>query len=329
MADQRNSSQFQAINLMGARLRWQGGLKQQERMIKDKRWTFDRAVKYSYQAAKIARAESEDLTQAPALINPNKNKPDYDEKILSVGFEYNYKPGDVFDWMNTGTRWLILLRELTELAYFRGEIRRCRYYIKWLDEKQQEHKIYCAVRGPVETKINYLQKNGVSVDVPNHSLFIYMTKTEDTLKFFRRYSKFYLGDTDIGDKKTCYRVEATDTISMPGVLSINAVEYYANETEDDIENDLVKGLVVAPIDPNEGKTADIQGETFIKPKMTYTYRYTGNESVGPWQVESKAPIEYTIEGRTLTLKWPLSYSGQFVIKFGEHAEKTVVVESLF
>jgi hypothetical protein len=25
----------------------------------------------------------------------------------------------------------------------------------------------------------------------------------------------------------------------------------------------------------------------------------------------------------------LSYSGQFVIKFGEHAEKTVVVESLF
>jgi hypothetical protein len=37
------------------------------------------------------------LTQAPALINPNKNKPDYDEKILSVGFEYGYKPGDVFD----------------------------------------------------------------------------------------------------------------------------------------------------------------------------------------------------------------------------------------
>ena len=44
---------------------------------------------------------------------------------------------------------------------------------------------------------------------------------------------------------------------MPGDLSINAVEYYANETEDDIENDLVKGLVVAPIDPNEGKTPDI------------------------------------------------------------------------
>jgi hypothetical protein len=30
-----------------------------------------------------------------------------------------------------------------------------------------------------------------------------MTKTEETLKFFRRYSKFYLGATEIGDKKTC------------------------------------------------------------------------------------------------------------------------------
>lgn len=323
----KSSSQFQAINLMSARLNWQGGAKQQDRMIKDKRWTFDRAVKYSYQAAEISKTESEDLTKAPALMNSNKNKPDYDEKILSVGFEYDYKPGDVFDWVNTGTRWLILLRELTELAYFRGEVRRCNYYIKWLDENQQEHKIYCAVRGPVETKINYLQKGGVSVDTPNHSLFIYMTKTEDTLKFFRRYSKFYLGNIDIGDKNTCWRVEATDTISMPGVLSINAVEYFANETED--TDEIAGGLIVQPVDPNEGKTELIQGETFIRPKMTYTYKYTGGESVGPWTVDSRAPIDYTIKGRTITLKWPLSYSGQFVIRFGDHAEKTIVVESLF
>lgn len=329
MTEQRSGSQFQAINLMGARLHYQGGQKQQDRMIKDKRWTLDRAVKYSYQAAKISRVESEDLTQAPALINPDKNKPDYDDKILSVGFEYNYKPGDIFDWVNTGTRWIILLQELTELAYFRAEIRRCRYYIKWLDDEKQEHKIFCAVRGPVETKINYLQKSGISVDTPNHSLFIYMPKNEDTLRFFRRYSKFYLGGLDIGDKKTCWRVEANDTISMPGVLSINAVEYYSNETEDDVPNDLAKGLILEPVDPNDEKSDYIQGETFIKPKMTYTYKYTGNESVGPWKVEAKAPVDYRIEGRNLTLRWPLSYSGQFVIKFGEHAEKTIVVESLF
>ena len=32
-----------------------------------------------------------------------------------------------------------------------------------------------------------------------------------------------------GDSPVCWRVEATDTISMPGVLEITAYEYYINE----------------------------------------------------------------------------------------------------
>ena len=47
---------------------------------------------------------------------------------------------------------------MTELAYFRGEIRRCRYTINYKDEDGQEHMTYAAIRGPVETKINYIQK---------------------------------------------------------------------------------------------------------------------------------------------------------------------------
>jgi hypothetical protein len=40
------------------------------------------------------------------------------------------------------------------------------------------------VRGPVETKINFIQKNGISVDTPNHSLNILMPKNKDTIKYF-------------------------------------------------------------------------------------------------------------------------------------------------
>ena len=40
----------------------------------------------------------------PALINPNKLKQDYDDKIISIGYEYGFKPGDVFEWANTGTK---------------------------------------------------------------------------------------------------------------------------------------------------------------------------------------------------------------------------------
>ena len=94
-------------------------------MIADKRKSLDRALMYSYQRAFIKKlGENEEIL---ALINPNKLKQDYDDKILSVNFEYNFKPGDVFEWGNTHSYWLIYLQDLTELAYFRGSIRRCRY----------------------------------------------------------------------------------------------------------------------------------------------------------------------------------------------------------
>jgi hypothetical protein len=48
------------------------------------------------------------------------------------------------------------------------------------------------VRGPVETKINFIQKHGISVDNPNHTLNILMPKNKATLEYFKRYAKFYL-----------------------------------------------------------------------------------------------------------------------------------------
>jgi len=73
------------------------------------------------------------------------------------------------------------------------------------------------------------------VDRPNHSLHILMPKNEDTLKYFKRYSKFYLPNADMPEREICWRVEAFDSISTPGILEITAVEYYANEFEDDTE----------------------------------------------------------------------------------------------
>ena len=115
------------INEMALRLRSAGGHSQQERMIHDKRETLNRVVHYSYQAARVVREDAENRQPVRALINPNKLKQDYDDKILSVGYEYNFKPGDVFEWLGTQTHWLIYLQDLTELAYFRGDIRKCSY----------------------------------------------------------------------------------------------------------------------------------------------------------------------------------------------------------
>lgn len=314
----------EGVEHQSTRLRQAGGNRQQERMIKDKRRSLDYAVWNSYQAAEVVRTDAEDKKPVRALINPNKLKQDYDDKIISIGYEYNFKCGDVFEWLGTNTHWLIYLQDLTELAYFRGDIRKCSYEISWEDE-EGVHKTYAAIRGPVETKINYIQKHGISVDTPNHSLNILMPKNDYTMKYFKRYSKFYLQ----GDE-TCWRVEATDWISTPGILEVTAVEYYANETEDDIEDGIVGGLIEEIKDPNEGESMSIIGETFIKVKKSYQFRFDGSLAA-EWSVDKKYPVKLTIDKtdpRNITLMWDSSYCGQFKLFYGKYS-KTIVVESLF
>jgi hypothetical protein len=308
-----------------ARLTQHGGNAQQERMIRDKRRSLDHATWYSYQAAEVVKLDASDRKPVRALINPNKLKQDYDDKILSVGFEYNFKPGTVFEWLGTDTYWLVYLQDLTELAYFRGDIRKCSYEIKYVDDEGVRHSIYAAVRGPVETKINFIQKHGISVDTPNHSLSLLMPKNEHTLEYFKRYNKFYLQGDD-----TCWRVEATDWISTPGILEVVAVEYYANETEDDVEAGIVGALVPEPVDPNPDIAIGIEGETFIKVKRAYKYKFTGYES-HRWELGSKCPVKVEIDPtdpRNVTITWTQGYSGQFDLYYGDY-KKTIVVESLF
>lgn len=315
---------IQGIWEQATRFRQAGGNRQQERMIKDKRRSLDHAVWNSYQAAEVVKTDAEDRKPVRALINPNKLKADYDDKIISVGYEYNFQVGTVFEWLGTKTYWLIYLQDLTELAYFRGDIRKCTYQIAWEDE-DGFHSTYAAVRGPVETKINFIQKHGISIDTPNHSLSILMPKNEDTLNYFKRYSKFYLQGDD-----TCWRVEATDWISTPGILEVIAVEYYANESEDDIEAGIVGGLIEEIQDPNGEEVLEIEGETFIKIKTPYNYHFTGRKSE-IWTVDKKFPVELVFDKadpRNVTLTWTSGYSGQFDLCYGDY-KKTIVVESLF
>lgn len=332
-------------------LKYNGGIPQQDRMIKDKRRSLDRALKYSYQGAFIKKVDdsavpwgftpvgADETTQIRALINPNKLKPDYDDKILSVPFEHGFKAGDVFEWCNTDTKWLITSQNKTELAYFRGDIRRCNYHIRWLDHDGVEHECYAATRGPVETKINFLQKSGVSIETPNHSLNILMPKRKDVIEYFKRYSKFYLSSSLfeedpnnlLEDYEICFRVEATDWISTPGVFEMTAVEYYANDTED--RDRLVGGALLMKNQENQNNltTHTIKGPGFIKPLEEVEYKFIGIFKTGWEVVNPTLPVVMTIDEADPTIcrvKWDYARSGQFEITCSGKT-KTVVVESLF
>lgn len=341
----KNDYVIDGLNDQSLRLGLNGGYRQQERMIFDKRRSLDRALLYSYQGAnilKVSAVEEEQNTGftsiyeekseiCRALINPDKNKQDYDDKILSVHYEDNFQAGDVFEWVGTNTYWLIYLQDLTELAYFRGEIRRCSYSIDWIDEEGNKHSSYAAVRGPVETKINYIQKHGISVDKPNYSLHILMPRTDSIIKYFQRYSKFYLQGCKEVAPKVCWRVEATDWISTPGIFELTAVEYYINETEDDVKQGLVGTLIAKQTNPNTPENEIfIDGETFIKPKKTYTYKFNGLKN-NKWVVQKDRPVRYNInseDSSIIYLMWDSSYSGEFEISYGLYKKK-IVVESLF
>ena len=336
---------------MAKKLQANGGFPQQDRMIRDKRRSLDRATLYSYQGALVKKQlydfspvmdEVRKASPVRALINPNKLKQDYDDKIISVGFEHEFHTGDIFEWCNTGTYWLIYLQDLTELAYFRGDIRKCSYEIEWDDEDGKRQRTYVALRGPVETKIDYIQKHGISVDNPNYSLNLLIPKTTANLKQFKRYKKFYLQDLVDGEDNICWRVEAIDTFSTPGIIEITAVEYYANEFEDDTNAGKVGALIKKPIDPNIGTESEfvIIGDTFIKPKKEYTYCIESS-LYGQWYLSNdKLPIikeefEDELGRNSIRLKWNSSYSGQFDLWFGDETgplfdyKKTIVVESLF
>lgn len=337
---------------MAKRLMSAGGFAQQQRMIKDKRHSLDQATKYSYQAAwvrKCAATEVETkqekniLPPVRALMNPNKLKQDYDDKVISIGFEHKFNCGDVFEWCNTGTYWLIYLQDLDELAYFRGDVRRCTYQIPFMMDDEL-NVVYVANRGPVETKIDYIQKHTISVDNPNYSLNLLIPKNEKTLKFFKRYQKFYIWPEDGSVYDACWRVEAVNNISMTGVIEVNAVEYYANEFTDDRDAGLADAFKMPDpilkrkiIDKNEdnNKILNIVGETFIKPKKEYDFNLNIKNIRGTWKIEGNdVPVQIISEGindkgfATIKLKWDSTYSGQFDLVYGT-SRKTIVVESLF
>lgn len=105
------------LDNLNSRLNYRGGVKQQDRMINGKLASLKRALLYSYQAATAILADGREFR---CLINPDKLKVDYEDKIISIPFEdiclnnrdketkgkveeIGMKPGDVFTWKETDT----------------------------------------------------------------------------------------------------------------------------------------------------------------------------------------------------------------------------------
>jgi hypothetical protein len=277
-----------SLENMKLRLQYQGG-NQQERMNKDKLHSLRKALIYSYQAA---TAKLSDGREFRCLINRNKLSLDLDDKIISIPFsdiclnqdknetttdgmvEIGMKEGDVFEWKENGSHWIVFLRRLEETAYFRADIRRCRYEIT-LDNG---NKYWGYVRGPVEQQVVWAQTKGDYYNKLNYTLIMYLPQTEETLKYFHRFNKVTIAGRP-------WEVQAIDDLSTPGIIQVHLKETYSNSIETNVEQAVQDSINVDIVDEKE--ETYIHGPSEVYPYDSKIYELKNYQwKTGTWSIEN-------------------------------------------
>ena len=329
---------------MRTRMNYIGGKRQVDRMNEDKLRTLKKALLYSYQSATAILADGREFR---CLINPDMLKNQYDDKIISIPFrdvclgrmekvidEENHiekwietipqpigtttegietiglSAGDVFTWKENGSDWLVFLQRLEETAYFRAEIRRCRYEVEVNDNK---YKCYAAKTS--NTEIDWRHQQEKLWNDLDYSLQMYVTKNAETEAFFHRFTVVKVNGKP-------WEVQAVDNMSTDGIITLALKEWYSNSVQEAKDKeDKEKPL---PPEPSEDEPS-IDGDVIVYPyeKKTYTIRNAEN---GKWVIGStKAKIlQQTTE--LVTIEIVSGRSGNFELKYEREDEEDIVLK---
>ena len=314
------------LDTLNLRLNYHGG-NQEGRLIKDKQRSLNKALLYSYQAETAVLADGREFR---CLINPDKLKNDYDDKIISIPFrdiclnsdrkgktedgleDIGMKAGDVFKWKETDTYWLVYLQRLEENAYFRAEIRKCRYDVEIGESK---YKVYLC--GPAETAIIWHTKknmkgSGITWNDLNYDLTMFITKDELTEDYFHRFTKVKVSGKP-------YEVQAVDAISIEGIIEVALKEDYTNSIKDIIDNTEIQEE--KPIDKN---LPYIAGPTIVYPYDEVHFSIK-NTYGGIWEVSNNKAYIMSQTDSTVELMIKTGRSGEFDLIYKKENEEDIVL----
>lgn len=320
------------LDNLNNRLNYRGGIKQQDRMINGKLASLKRALLYSYQAATAILADGREFR---CLINPDKLKVDYEDKIISIPFEdiclnnrdketkgkveeIGMKPGDVFTWKETDTEWLVYLQRLEEKAYFRAEIRKCDYT---LDINGKEYNFY-ARKKPL-SEIPWHTTKGVSWNDLSYALELYITKTEDTQNYFNKFKIIKVGEQP-------WEVQSIDAFSTEGIIRVLLKEYYNNTIAEEIENEKENKQEEDKVVIDQG-IPQIEGPIVVYPydEIEYTIK---NAEGGVWELNSTKAVINNQTDTAVLITITTGRSGEFELIYKRENEDdiaiNVVIESL-
>lgn len=317
----------EVLDIMQERLRRHGGADQWTRMREDKLRGLKRALYSSYQSAVIKFDDDDREYEFRCLINHDKLKVEYEDKIISIPFAevpengteevdtgtpneddktvYRVKSGDTFLWIsgNKGympdTHWMIYLQYSEETAYFRGEIR------ETTDEIEINGKIYYGwSTGPNQEEIVWNVKKNIVWNDLNYTKLLYITKNKDTLSYLKRFDRVKLWSgrykmsddgnfilDDNGNKIKQYdwwEIVGVNLNYGDGMARVAVKETYSN-TIGDITDEMKKN-------ENEDRQAEaaplnIEGPLTVYPFdiVTYTAKYPINNRV--WKIDNDKVVK--------------------------------------
>lgn len=341
-------------NTMETRLNAFGGSNQWIRMREDKLRVLRKALLYSYQAAIVSKynptlQETEEY-QFRSLINHDKLKVDYEDKIISIPFqekpingdkvvETNFHNGTVFKWIHGNkeewtpdTYWIVLTQYSDETAYFRGQIRRADSEIIVVDEDGNEHIYRGWITGPNETDIIWNIKSGIVWNDMNYHKQLYISKDETTEAFFERFDRVMIDGKPWEVQAWNGNYGAKSGNKDTGILRVALKETYT-----DTRDIIAAAVDSTPQDQEQpiGYTDPrISGQTTVYPFDTITYKLESvKDLTKSWKISnpSLAKIKSISEDNseaTIEVLSRFSNSKGFDISYGDELFLHVVIGSL-
>lgn len=273
------------------------------------------------------------------LMNPDKLTKDADQKMVSVPFVdiclnapqngktidslvvVPVKAGETFIWKETNSRWLITLRYLEELAYFRADVRKCFPYPIVIDGKEY----YYSSVGENQQTLDWLRKNKQVLNELNYTRAIYIKRDKITLDFFKRFKEVKI--PDIKGSLENWQVQAVAPNVIDDIIIVYVQEYFENPYE----------LISQETQKQDIEQHELNEDfiTYAYSKIKYTVPVVDN---AVWSIENlqggvaphidDAVINEDKINTTVFISLTNGKKGSFDITYNGQVAKHVVVKSI-
>lgn len=296
------------------------------------------------------------------LINHDKLKVDYEDKIISIPFseppigfmdaiETDFHNGTVFKWVHGNkqewtpdTYWIVYMQYSEETAYFRAEIRKADEQIEIIvidDEGNESTVSYRGwMTGPNETRAIWHTKKGVVWNDMNYTKLLYITKDENTLAFFQRFDRLIINGKpwQVQAYNENYSVNKSGN-SQGGIIRVALKQTYTNnkqfvkqtleKLEEKQQEEMQENIIL--------EQPYIEGPASAKPFSIVKYKAKNfNNEEREWNISADSSIakmfSISQDGKTVMIEIVTGYSNKegFYINYGDSEETKikVTIESL-